>query len=555
MSFKVIPPGSSPYSPDTKFILRRDNWNDFSFQTQYQLYVTEGTDTTLVGDVKILKRGQSAADGHQLSDGVFEKLDENFCSIGQSLDYYERLASLDHDLRDLALSSLRDIVRFPDIADDFRQEPGWRTSLFRYISEDDDFITLARTLLTKNYDTLPTLKLNFSFQAPGWATPLVFRFDAPEMDDNQSSRHRKPGNPREELPARIAVVIGRNGSGKSTLLARLARVVYASRRDREAPAMKSLGQLKPEGLGFPRIVTISYSAFDSFQVPGVSREERTQIAKDINEGTGRYIFCGLRDIAQELTEELRITVPSDNINQITSSSTDAQPEDRKDRTLLKPIQQLADEFKRTLLKISNGNRNELLSEALAPLLSDPSFSDSSEQTVSFLLGSNPRESFLGWSTGHKIVLHAIASIVAYTEPRSIILLDEPETHLHPPLLAAFMHATRIVLERQDAFSVVATHSPVVLQETMARHVHVVRREGNLTTFTPPAIQTFGENIGTITSEVFGLTSEVTDYHAVLENLAKSHTSLEQIETLFDNELSMQARAYVMSLLATKTGGA
>lgn len=87
----------------------------------------------------------------------------------------------------------------------------------------------------------------------------------------------------------------------------------------------------------------------------------------------------------------------------------------------------------------------------------------------------PAEMFARWSTGHKIVMHAAVSMVAYTEAKAIVLIDEPESHLHPPLLAAFMHAVRPILDKNDAFAVIATHSPVVVQETLGRHVSVVRR--------------------------------------------------------------------------------
>jgi hypothetical protein len=67
----------------------------------------------------------------------------------------------------------------------------------------------------------------------------------------------------------------------------------------------------------------------------------------------------------------------------------------------------------------------------------------------------------------------------------------------------------------------------------------------------PIIQTFGENIGRITSEVFELTSNETDYHSVLVKLAERYSTLEEIESLFDGELSMQARAFIMAALARK----
>ncbi|HYI72140.1 MAG TPA: hypothetical protein VEX87_20440 [Skermanella sp.] len=334
MLFQVVRSRAHAPFNNTLFTLRQDDWNDFSFQTQYQLYsrAADGSET-LIGDVKILKKGQTSKDGHQLQEGLYQALDESYCSIGQSLDYYERLAGLELNARDAALQGFRDIVKFPDLADDFRNEPGWKISLFRSISEDDDFISLARTLLTRDYSELPSIDLEFSFLMTGWNDAVSFSFNAPQINNNWRFKpFTKLAFPpkTKDLPARISVIIGRNGSGKSTLLARLARISHASRRDRKMKTMTALGQLIPDGLGFSRIVAISYSAFDSFQVPGISRDERNQIAKDMAEGKGRYIFCGLRDIVQELADELKVVTPAFNPDQEMVS-------DRIHHTLLKPI--------------------------------------------------------------------------------------------------------------------------------------------------------------------------------------------------------------------------
>ena len=85
-------------------------------------------------------------------------------------------------------------------------------------------------------------------------------------------------------------------------------------------------------------------------------------------------------------------------------------------------------------------------------------------------------------------------------------------HLHP--IAALMHAFRIVLEEKDALAIVATHSPIVLQETLAQHVRIVRRNGQNFEVLTPGIP-FGENIGILT---YGSTAASTDFHKILDHL-------------------------------------
>lgn len=255
------------------------------------------------------------------------------------------------------------------------------------------------------------------------------------------------------------------------------------------------------------------------------------------------MFCGLRDIVAEYRESTGISDPSDQLD----------GKDRAKKTFLKSIDQLAREFESTVERIAIQGRSDNLSAAVSKLVEEPSFNDVRESLSSGISVSDASARFLSWSTGHKIALQVVASLVAYTDPRSLVLFDEPEVHLHPPLLAALMHVVRDILAEREAFAVIATHSPVVLQETPTRFVHVIRREGNITSTSTPEIETFGESLGTLTDIVFGLTSTSTSFQGLLQQLVSKHSELQVIEAHFEPfGLSIQARAYVMSLLALKS---
>ena len=128
----------------------------------------------------------------------------------------------------------------------------------------------------------------------------------------------------------------------------------------------------------------------------------------------------------------------------------------------------------------------------------------------------------------------------------MVLVDEPETHLHPPLLAAFLKSVRACLEAFDGYAIIATHSPVVLQETPAKYVQVLRRVADQNRVVAPTVETFAESIGVITQEVFNLGDGSTDWHETLRAMAKNH-SLEEIEEAFGRKLGFAARSYVLSV--------
>lgn len=525
-----------------RLVLQQDGWDDFGFKTQYHVYYFGTEFDGFVGNVKILRRGQQETSDSLLPVGQWAPLDDNFCSLGQSLDYYERLASLPEHVRKEILETLRDALHDPVHAATFQSEPGWRTSVMRDV-DDDGYVTLARVLLERDYDALPSRDVKLRFTVTGWQNSLDLDFSGPPRP---SLRPPMPfgTTPTLGLPERVAVLTGRNGSGKSTLLFRLARVLHASQADRRQ--LRNLGSIEPAGIGFSRIITIAYSAFDTFQVPGTNEAEKGQIIKDIQSNSGRYIFAGLRDIARELSEslaDLSVSAPDPEDNGFAL--------DRKDFTHLKSAKQLADEYAIAIDVIFHRNRTPILLRVLNILFSDPSFAEISGKSPIDFLQEDQRRAFMSWSTGHKIVLHATATLIGNAIPKSIVLMDEPESHLHPPLLAAFMHGVRAVLDKYDSFAVIATHSPVVVQETLRRHISIVSRVEGGTTILPSRIETYGESIGEITNEVFGLHANATDYHAALRGMVEEGLTLEQIDGQFDSGMSLQARAYVMSLLAKR----
>ncbi|MDO4644119.1 MAG: AAA family ATPase [Cardiobacteriaceae bacterium] len=108
------------------------------------------------------------------------------------------------------------------------------------------------------------------------------------------------------------------------------------------------------------------------------------------------------------------------------------------------------------------------------------------------------------SSGHASVLLIITQLVAKVEEKTLVLLDEPESHLHPPLLSAFIRALSDLLDNRNGIAIIATHSPVVLQEISKFCVWKIERTGKRTDAFRPNIETFGENVGVLTREIFGL---------------------------------------------------
>jgi hypothetical protein len=69
-------------------------------------------------------------------------------------------------------------------------------------------------------------------------------------------------------------------------------------------------------------------------------------------------------------------------------------------------------------------------------------------------------------------------LVEHVTDRSLVVLDEPESHLHRPPLATFRRVLSDLLTDRNGLAVMATHSPVVLQEAPASCLWKLRRYGS-----------------------------------------------------------------------------
>lgn len=478
--------------------LQRDNWDDFGYRTMLHATIFLSPDQSIeLGAVKILQLGQES--GRTPLDHSFQALGADYCSLGQDVDYYDALASLSPDLLSSYLSAMRDAATDRRIEEQFHGEDGWSTSLVRF-SQASSALEAGGRLVTG--ERKKEGQMSFAFEGPlgESSVRLPFRFDDATA-----------------LPGRCNVLIGYNGAGKTRVLAEIAQ---AASRYGLSHQDSQKAHITGEDTNFARVIAVSYSAFDTFETP--SRTALNRSEKGSTEVFG-YVYCGLRKFANDA---------------------DAPPTGQA----LKSIAEIEQEFSVALREAGRREQATVFLAALDALAGEASFGRIGVdlRDLSRGMGSeHALEDFQRLSTGHKIVVNIVTQLAAHLRHRSLVLIDEPEIHLHPPLTAALLKAIQLLLGVYDSFAIIATHSPVVLQEVPSQCVQVLERVGSRTWVRPPSIETFAEGVGVITRQVFSLDSSATDYQGVLAELAENMT-LEQIEGLFSNGLSSQGRALVLN---------
>ncbi|MBO9695934.1 MAG: AAA family ATPase [Sphingopyxis sp.] len=107
------------------------------------------------------------------------------------------------------------------------------------------------------------------------------------------------------------------------------------------------------------------------------------------------------------------------------------------------------------------------------------------------------------SSGELAMAQFVAQAVASVENGSLLLLDEPETHLHPNYISTFMDILQDLLDRTKSIAIIATHSAYVVREVPRQRVNVLSRDADgLLTSDRPRMQTFGANIDELSQFVF-----------------------------------------------------
>lgn len=483
---------SAGMTPRT-FCLVTDDWDDYHFKTSFQLlYFNENKEPTSLGNVKIGTVGMAPYSRTTLSR-TFTSLDSSHFSVGQDREYYEKIMALGPSLGLQALVALGDIAASDERFKVAMAEEVTSTSLLRDLNEQvvlQQFRRIAQ-------GGIVLTPYNFSY-----TYPYRQHYESPSLDFKVEPSSMPPSN--------VHVLIGSNGSGKTTLLTRMARALVES--DDIQWGTFDLDTRTPSS--FANVVTVSFSAFDPF-------------AAIRPKGALGYSYVGLKNGDKEES--------------------------------VKTSAELVEDFVTSLFACTRGRRRVRWLAAMATLNADPLLHESGIRdllvdSASPLDPVTVAEAFESLSSGHKIVVLTVTRLVELVEEQTLALLDEPEAHLHPPLLAAFTRALSNLLEDRNGVAIIATHSPVVLQEVPESCVWTIRRSGAVITPERLDMETFGEGVGTLTASVFGLEVTSTGYHQLLENiLASNDGSYDMALRSLNGKVGGEGRSILRSLASRHRG--
>ncbi len=478
-------------------ILTASDWDDYGFKTDFVAWmhnVRTGIKHGL-GTLKVGYRNQTEGSwtirNKKIKNIITNKLDDEFFSMFNSeesyesiFDYfqieYEELLKIDAITNNekkidfinrnvkLLLDGLNDIVYNETIRNDKNiiEELVFKHSFLRSTS--------IETILYSYDDIVHQKKGITNFEIS--VKDLKFR----------STEDLKPSN-------NIHAIIGSNGCGKSYILDLIVGD-YVNKIDKK----------------IKKLIIVSFSPFDKLN----SYKKYLLSDSDV-----KINYIGIKDFYIHINNLERTTFEKlKNRDEIKKDFIDSfYLAIKKDLDLVRYV---FDELKKShpnsqlemakldeIIDLESNEYFESIEEEDKRLILEKKLSD-----TEIRLGNIDK--FEKLSSGYQMIIYTLFSLIAHMERGTVVLYDEPEVYLHPPLMLTYIKILREIFVRKNGMGIFATHSPIILQEIPKVCVKVIKRikeDGGISSSNLQP-ETYASSITSINNEIFKIETMNTGFY-------------------------------------------
>ncbi|MFS9215586.1 AAA family ATPase [Streptococcus infantis] len=352
----------------------------------------------------------------------------------------------------------------------------------------EDYYLLKNSFLRSV--TLSEIRNQFHRLSMGGNYVDEYQISIIDKNGNNVLEFRKDPHSIEYFPDTLYAIVGNNGAGKTYFIKNLIDLYIEKNSDLFKNSTSNINQ-------FESIVLISYSPFDT----GIIKKDREN-----------YKFIGI-DFNQTTNLEDYIT------EEIKTLFKEAATPKNKNRT-----KKIIDKFS-----------FDPLFMRILPLVEERELS---EDIINEL------------SSGQKIVLLSLLNLIIKVFEKTLVIIDEPELFLHPPLLKAYIRGVEEIVEEGNGVCLLATHSAIVLQEVPNTNIRKLKYdfESHMGSIVKLSSKTYGESISFINDTIFGTDLRNTGFYKVLQDKIGE----EQISDSFEAVLGSEARIILQLSRELKT---
>lgn len=435
-------------------VLYKNDWNDFGYIITYEIFYEKQ-----FGDQFYLGDAKFLSKNNKTTTlpTSFTKLDYTIISLGTSLEYYQGLKSeFDFNTIRKILIALNDIGYIPELRTNFQDLEGYKNAMLRFSSTE--------LVLDKVFNYIENNQLDIeSLNSFIYSIKLPAADDSHVVNFNFNKKLIEESFEETEFPFRINAIIGKNGTGKTQFLASMVKSLAG---------IENTKGFEPSIPLFNKVIAISYSLFDNFPKPS----ENSAFS---------YNYIGFR------TTE--VNTISDN--------------------------ELDEKLKNNLTKIIKLGRANVFYNLLGDIIDLKNLNITSKDSLNedwlekFEFSTTKR-----LSSGQSILFFIFTELIAEILPKTFILFDEPETHLHPEATSILIESLYSILTEYDSYAILSTHSPYLLQNIPSEYINVFQRIGNTPNVVKLHIETFGNDVTEISNQVYNVINVKDFYKKVFDKI-------------------------------------
>jgi predicted ATPase len=463
----------------------KDGWNDFSYKTFFKMIVFEKNAQTFHCDFRLAFLDQKNKPSKVIestlngSDYTVASNLPLFFTMQIDMKNYRKVITHFKQKSISFLSHINDLVATKQI----RPNPEWyeraiesdefNLSFVRNADGYFAFINADSILNGLEHERIDSIskELNLQFQLPAFANKHKFSFKFLEDD---------------LLEDRIAILIGKNGVGKSQTLNRVVSSLLQADTDTLNDEQSDRIKInKVVGIAAPGETKYTFPApLDDAKIP----YKRLLLGRSDTQASNEALGSILVQIArgeEYIAGSDRWTILQNSLKGIIELERVALP-------TRKSFRGTAEYDNYVLLKHiyhSGGEEKTLRAcQRVDPNSNPIYFSESGPVPL---------------SSGQLTFIGIAASICLHIENGTLLLLDEPEIHLHPNMITKLVELLNQFLKTTGSLAIIATHSVYFVREVPRTQVFIIRETASkVIEVQNPRLKTIGAEIGAISNYIF-----------------------------------------------------